>query len=254
MAAALAVWALGASAATITASNGVLAQAVTGGGDFTGSDTGHTGLPGLYSGTGFQVGEAFAGQTVTSVFLVGLGNFEVVNGTPTGPLALQAPVSPDGVTLWGGAELQGLTGGGNACSDPCTGEGAVSFLFDVDQSAIGLDIVKYEGYGLTLQFFEADGTAFAAVSLTTGGSKTFTAQAGHAIRGVTITNTDTFGVAFDNLRLSPAAPIATGLPEPPMLALVLLAGLAADAAGLRSPSAPARRWRSVAPPRSAAAA
>lgn len=210
--------AAGAQAITITATDSQLSAAVAGGGVSSGADTGHAGISGIYTGTGSRAGEALVGQTVSLS-----AGFEVVSGTPSGPLALAVPGQWDGVTLWGGAELQGLTGGGPPCDNPCTGEGAVSFLFAAPQLAIGLDIIKFENNNaLTLQFFTPAGIAFDTLTISPGLSQswTFTAQSGYVIGGVTITNVDESGVAYDNLRLSPSR--STSVPEPGTLGLLAI--------------------------------
>lgn len=107
--------------------------------------------------------------------------------------------------------MQGLTGGGSACGDPCTGEGAVSFLFAAPQAAIGLDVLKFESGNVLLQFFTPAGVAFNAVTIAPSAVShwTFTAESGYSIGGVTLTNSDlTAGVALDDLRLTPASAVS----------------------------------------------
>lgn len=212
---------LGARAAMVTSANILSGSPIAVGGDFSGAATQHQGVAGIYAGTGFSAAESFAGQTVALV-----GGYETVSGAPSGPLSLNAPADADGVTLWDGVELQGLTGGGPACGDPCTGEGAVSFLFAAPQAAIGLDVLKFETGNVLLQFFTPAGVAFDAVTIAPSAVRhwTFTAESGHVIGGVTLTNSDlTAGVAFDDLRLTPAA-----VPSPvpiPAAAWLLISGL-----------------------------
>ncbi len=185
-----------AQTASIMATNVQSGSAVAAGGDFAGH-TGHTGYPGIYAQPDFGAAEAFAGQTVAVV-----SGYETVSGLPAG--ALLVPVAANGVTLYNSA-LQGQTGN---CGDPCTGEGAVTFSFAMPQSAVGLDIPLFESGSVTAQFFEPGGLPFDVLVLARGSlSWTFTAPAGHTIAGVTFTNVDPFGVAYDNLRLTPAPPV-----------------------------------------------
>jgi hypothetical protein len=185
-------------AAVITVVNAVSPSPVAVGGDFTGHD-GFAGFPGIYTQPAFSAAGALVGQTVG---LTGL--FEVVSGTPTGPLTLVVPASADGVTRFE-SELQGQTG---TCGNDCTGEGAVTFLFAAPQASIGLDVRKTNGGTLLLQFFEPDGTPFDVVTIASlvDGSRTFQAQAGSVIGAVTITNIeDAAGVSYDDLRLTPGS-------------------------------------------------
>jgi hypothetical protein len=87
----------------------------------------------------------------------------------------------------------------------------VSFAFITPQDEVGLDFLKMDGGTVTLRFFEPNGTAFDPVLVSGSGnfSRTFTAQAGFVIAGVTLTNVDTYGVAYDDLRLTPADPVST---------------------------------------------
>jgi hypothetical protein len=181
-----------AGAAEITVTLARFPGPVAESGDFPGH-TGYAGWPGIYPAPRFGAGERFAGQAVSIE-----GGFEVVTGTPTGPL--QVPAMANGVTLFQD-ELQGQTG---ACESPCTGEGAVTFSFDRPVATIGLDIRKGNGGNVTLQFFEEEGVAFDPVVLTSVGadqSHTFAAEPGHRIVGVALTNVDSQGVAYDDLRL-----------------------------------------------------
>jgi hypothetical protein len=186
-----------AHAASISVTNAPSGAAIAAGGDFTGH-TGHTGYPGIYAKAEFSAAESFAGQTVALV-----GGYETVTGWPSG--ALLVPAAANGVTLYHSA-VQGQSGN---CGDPCTGEGAVTFSFAAPQAAIGLDIPLFEGNEtVTAQFIEPGGTPYDVIVLSHGAlSWTFTAPSGHTIAGVTFTNTDQFGVAYDDLRLTPAPPV-----------------------------------------------
>lgn len=86
----------GAQAAMVTAVNVLSGSPVAAGGDFSGADTHHDGVVGIYAGTGFSAAESFIGQTVALV-----SGYEVVSGVPGGPLSLNTPAAANGVTLWG---------------------------------------------------------------------------------------------------------------------------------------------------------
>lgn len=165
---------------------------------FDGVDVNHSGVFGFFGGS---VGEAFAGQTVTTSPSA-TGDLEVVAGVPTNPLTLQAPTTNNGVWCFQD-ELQGVADG---ILDTDIGEGAISFFFQQDHAEIGLELNNTNGGTVTLQFFERNGAPFPGVlpSVGTGGQAfTFTATGGALIAGVTITNADTSGISCDNLRLGP---------------------------------------------------
>lgn len=158
----------------------------------------------------FQISESFAGQSVIEV-----ATFEQVSGTPSGPLALQAPVSY-GVMVFD-SHLQGLAGGNAASVD--IGEGAISILFSDDVQEMGLTVAKGNGGTVTLAFFARDGAAVDSVQILNvllSDYRFVSSDAASAFAGVTITNNDSSGIDIDNLRV----------PEPASLILLALGGLA----------------------------
>jgi hypothetical protein len=173
---------------------------------------------------GASFAERFTGQTTTPA-----GDFDTVTGSPSGPLTLVAGAAGQNVaageaTIFGFpvSSITGIgpTGFPNVSS---LGEGALSILFDLDQSEIGISVGGAAGGSMTLQFFRRDGTSIDTVivsGLTSGfipptyTPHAFGREGGVAdIAGVTITNSDTGGIDFDDVRFAE-------VPEPSTLLLV----------------------------------
>ncbi|MFQ5489390.1 MAG: hypothetical protein ACE5GE_01605, partial [Phycisphaerae bacterium] len=141
-----------------------------------------------------QAAEGFLGQTVTLV-----GDFEEVSGLPSIPMTLDTPGADDGLWLIND-ELQGESGG---TPDILIGEGAMTFLFDADQTVMGLSVNLMDGGTTTFQFFSRTGEPFNPVQVSHTGNTfyEFLSNLGATFAGVTITNDDLFGISVDELRL-----------------------------------------------------
>lgn len=166
-----------------------------------------------------QIGESFVGQNVT--VLGGFGSspngFEFVSGMPSGPLTLQAAQNSSVIT-WQGNELQGLLSSTSLVKEN-VGEGAISFLFLTDLTEFGLDLLRFDGGTVTMQFFDRAGAHFDTISFAAIGAGPYTFRSSDGVSlfaGVTITNADDSGIAIDNLRLVPI----------PATILLLCSGLA----------------------------
>lgn len=178
-------------------------------------------------------GESFAGQTVTTS-----GNFDVLSGTPTGPLTLVVGGQSTNVTaIDGGAGDIGNTAiaGSGPLGYPnpdAVGEGAIAILFDFDQSEFGMDIVGGNGGTATAQFWARDGSLLDALlfNLTSAIFQSFgfkTGDGAKSIAGVSIFNNDLGGIGFDNFIFDvagvPGTPGQDGnnsVPEPSTMALL----------------------------------
>lgn len=173
---------------------------------------------------GASFGERFAGQTLGVN-----GNFDVLTGTPTNPLTLLAgaPGRNLSIDAFGAPGNQVISGLGPVGfpSFNAIGEGSLAVLFDADQSELGLDILATERGMATFNFFRRDGSlidtlVFDFTNLLDG-PRAFRREGGAAdIAGLTVTNNDPFGLAYDNLRFSQGV-----VPEP--TSLMLFAGGAA---------------------------
>jgi len=153
-----------------------------------------TGESSFFDGNGVSVAEHFFGQTVNDP---GGSGFETVSGSPSGPLAL--------TTTNGGIwDIQGVAGlaGGSSGSD--IGEGIVSFLFDYDIFSFGTLIGGTNGGSATFDFFARDGSIIDSILF--GVTNTdFTFSSSVAFAGVTMSNTDPAGIAYDNIRFAAAS-------------------------------------------------
>jgi hypothetical protein len=157
-------------------------------------------------------GERFDGQTVVMVL-----NFDGLSGSPTSPLALLAGDPNDNLTTvetFGDVVLYGNSHFGYPFFS-AIGEGAVSVLYAIDQSQVGFQLEGAEGGPGTIQFFRRDGTLISTVTLPfVNGALAFERDLGIAdIAGISITNTDSGGVGFDDFVVQP-------IPEPGTAALV----------------------------------
>gem|GEM_PF-882072 len=184
-----------------------------------------------------KFGERFAGQTLGAN-----ADFDTLSGTPTKPLTLLSGAAGQNLLYapFGSMTLIGL---GNAGLDDegnpfpnAVGEGAVSVLFDGDQSQIGFKVVGANPGGtLLIDFFRFDGSLIETLSLAdlSGGSFGFQRDGDvKDIAGMSIRNNDFGGLAFDDFVFNVVDARDPGdpgtVPEPTAL---LLAGLGLLAAG-----------------------
>jgi hypothetical protein len=176
----------------------------------------------IISLNGISFGEMFAGQTLGFN-----GVYDVVTGTPAGPLSLLAGLPGQNlhiISAGGSNVLDGL-GASGWPNQSAIGEGAVAVLFDQDQYEFGVTLAG-AGPGASqvdFQFYARDGTLLETVSLSpsSSGPVAFRRTGGVTdLAGVVITNVDSGGLAFDNFRFY-------HVPMPGSLSLLALALLAA---------------------------
>jgi hypothetical protein len=183
---------------------------------------------------GASFSEHFAGQTVSAS-----GDYDVVSGMPTGPLALVT--GPVGQNLGAGettfpilSSIAGLGPAGNPNAN-AVGRGALSILFDLDQSAVGFEIGLTSVGSVTAQWFRRDGTLIDTTVISgftdTIFPPTFTAYAFERegavadIAGITFTTSGTGLMNFDTFRFTP-------VPEPSSM-MLLFGGIGLTAWGRR---------------------
>jgi hypothetical protein len=190
----------------------------------------------LMSMNKLTIGERFSGQTLS----VGgpRDEFDVLSGSPVGPLSLVAGKVGENLYVVPGGNRNALAGMGPIGSDPgqtppaeTVGEGAISFLFDIAQSEFGFKALATNVGNAWLSFFRADGSlidTFSITGLENTGYGFKTASGKNEIYGVSIWNTDGGGFYVDDLKYITSIPVSVPVPEPiglAMLALAVAAGV-----------------------------
>jgi hypothetical protein len=172
---------------------------------------------------GVSFAERFTGQVNTPV-----NGFDVLSGSPTGPLSLTVGAAGANLNIFLFNGSQVLTGLGplGFPADGAIGEGSVAALFTTDQSEFGFDIVGGDGGSAFLSFFRRDGTLIDSLVLSGLSNTSYAFKRENNvldIAGVSIYNTDPGGIGFDNVRFNVPSGGGGPMPEPTSLALVGLA-------------------------------
>ncbi len=219
--------------------NQIAPGSLTGTGLITFDDVAGGAAPGtnydaIFESNGANLGERFAGQINTPG-----GDFDVLSGSPTGPLSLAVGAAGQNLNVFDYNGSQVLTGLGpqGFPSFNAIGEGSFAVLFDFNQSQFGFDLVGGNGGDAFLNFFARDGSLISAITLSglSTQSYAFSREGGvKDIAGISIYNNDLGGIGFDNLRHDvPGVPgPGTSVPEPSTI-LLLGAGLVGLAAWRR---------------------
>lgn len=149
---------------------------------------------------GAVFGEHFAGQTVQPN-----GDHDQISGPALPPLTV-LPGAPEQnlsvVYLRGNNVLNGY-GVAGFPKRKGQGEGAISFLFDEDQSSLAFDIRGGESGTAHVIFLSRDGMTIAALDLPPVGEHAYgfiRSNGAKDIAGVVLTNVDPQGLALDNVR------------------------------------------------------
>lgn len=149
---------------------------------------------------GAAFGERFAGQSVTAE-----GNFDRITGQAVAPLTLMPGAKGQNLSV---VYFQGnnVLNGYGVAGYPrrhAQGEGAISFLFTENQSALAFQIRGGEKGTTRVTFLARDGRVIAALELPEPGEHAFgflRATGAADIAGVNVTNNDPQGIALDNIR------------------------------------------------------
>jgi hypothetical protein len=179
----------------------------------------------LVSG-GVSFGERFVGQTNTPI---AGSDWDVLSGTPSGPLALAFGPADRNLSVYSGgslnASLAGL--GPKGMTAEGLGEGALAALFPFDQSEIGFDLLITHGGVATIDFFRRDGSLISQLKVGLEGSfgvgnqvtgnqtlafKLIGGTVADRIAGFSVYNDDPGGIVIDDIRFDSVA--GTNAPAP----------------------------------------
>jgi hypothetical protein len=151
---------------------------------------------------GADFAERFVGQTLTLS-----GNFDILSGTPSGPLSLQVGAANHNVGVveapscgptqilagWGPPGFPDFSGGG---------EGCFAVLFDFDQSEFGFRICGGNGGTAAVNFFQRNGSLIDQIVVANLSDQVYAFRrlgGVNDIAGISIHNDDPGGVGFDDL-------------------------------------------------------
>ncbi|MHC4416111.1 MAG: hypothetical protein ACYS0G_12590 [Planctomycetota bacterium] len=167
-----------------------------------------TNYDGIIAGAGISFAERFVGQILSFN-----GDFDVVMGNPSGPLALQVGDPNENLNVLFDLDifsnvLNGLGPLGYPDID-AIGEGAVAILLAIDHFELGIDVTGVGDVGdVTFDFFRRDGSFIDSLSFdpVSNGSFAFRRDGNtEDIAGVVITNTDPAGLGYDDVRYNAPA-------------------------------------------------
>ncbi len=166
--------------------------------DVVGGTNPGTNYDGILISGGLKFAERFAGQTLGAN-----GDFDVVSGTPSGPLTLQAgaPGQNLDVFTYVSNVLTGLGPVGFPDLD-AIGEGSIAVYFQAPQSMVSFAIVGGNGGSATLSFYRTDGSLIDDVVVTGLADLSYgfaTADASPSIAGILIQTTDPSGIGVDDI-------------------------------------------------------
>lgn len=167
---------------------------------------------------GQNFAERFVGQTLSPS-----GNFDVLSGTPTVPLALQVGSPGQNLNILSSASTlntNALSGVGplGFPNFDAVGEGSFAVLFDFDQSEFGFDLLGGNGGSATVNFFRRNGSLADTIVIDGLASTSYGFRRDGGIKdiaGISIDNNDPGGIPVDNLRSDvPGVPGVPGVPTP----------------------------------------
>ncbi len=151
---------------------------------------------------GVAIGEKLVGQVLSI-----MDGFDVVSGTPTAPLALDTSVpasSSVNVLNYRGSPVVDGLGSANLSLAGAIGVGALTFLFDNDQSFVGFNLVGAHGGVVRVQFFDRNATPIGDLTIdeAISGAYVFGSE-NTGIAAMVVTNRDFGGMGFSDLILQP---------------------------------------------------
>ena len=149
---------------------------------------------------GAVFGERFAGQNV-----IAKGDHDDIAGQALAPLTIMPGADGQNLSIvyFDGNNVLNGYGVSGYPKRNAQGEGAISFLFDENQSALSFQIRGGEEGAAEVRFLTRDGHLISTLSLHATGEHAFgflRADGTSDIAGVTVTNVDPQGIALDNIR------------------------------------------------------
>jgi hypothetical protein len=176
------------------------------------------------SALGITFGEKLVGQTRSTVEPDSGTYFDQISGTPVTPLSMDATVGADyavgvysGGIFWPGGNLIAGLGPDGWPHGSGVGEGALTVLYDIDQSVIGFTATGCNEGAMRVQFFDRSGSLLGELSESLPDYATYSqiyvfSSSTTDIAAITIDNTDVGGIAFDDFKFAPVpAPGAMAL-------------------------------------------
>ena len=153
---------------------------------------------------GAVFGERFAGQSVSAA-----GDHDRITGRALPPLTVMPGADGQNLSVvyFDGNNVLNGYGAAGYPKRNAQGEGAISALFDEDQSALAFQIRGGEAGTATVAFLARDGSVLARLDLPPPGEHDYgfiRADGSADIAGILVTNTDPQGLAIDNLRFGKA--------------------------------------------------
>ena len=151
---------------------------------------------------GITMGERFVGQETSES-----GGFDVVEGRPSVPLTIDDSIEAEyGINLlwiYATTVVDGL-GATGFPNSTAIGDGALSMLYERDQSLVGFDLVGSNGGGLRIQLYDRNGEVLDDITFDKTTNRTYVFFSDRAnIAGMTLSNFDWGGVAYDNFIFQP---------------------------------------------------
>jgi len=166
--------------------------------DVAGGAAPGTNYDGVLPSGGMLFAERFMGQTLSAN-----GDFDVVSGNPSNPLAVQTGLAGQNLDVFD-FSTNVLTGLGNLGYPDidAIGEGSIAMVFPTPQSRVSFELVGGNGGSATLSFYRTDGTLIDAVVVSGLADLAYgfaTADGTTTIAGILIQNTDPSGIGVDNI-------------------------------------------------------